>query len=679
MAAVLVSGPNVILGMHIAAQSLLSSAGSVCILLDECKGISKVKILEHICRIVASRAQGTRLDAQSYVHEKVSIVLADVADMKEIAASAANLDICQAWFLSGCSTTVEEIDTYHRLACTLVSALTGSRALSFNYIRPSYSKREMLLARGSWDGSDGSITGLEQRYREIEKDIVSNCSVAGIDCTLYSIEVLAGREFGVDSPLSSLDLALSGLHQFKNEIEERAPEYFEYHALRCYAAHGSHINVVSVEEAASALVAIAGERTSLRQRQHISSRQSIPFPQLCDWIGNAYGLSLLAVDDPGELNAVDHLFSTSLASLQACLLPAADLPQSDDCRATFVPGSGWPDKACALSVLKDLRQSQDEAVRERNRRVASVASELQPLRTVRNGSELSYFAAGAGGTPVVLVNALGQSLRYWQRLMSELVARHRVLTWEQRGIHGPQPFRLADHVEDLQAILAHEGVTRCHLIAWCTGPKIAIEFYRRYPDAIASMVFLNSAFKCFSTPDELTTEYERNLEPLFRLLDRTPATAGVIMKSLQKCATGEAMPSAAEMNDEEIATRVLSLINSDLLPEVVSPFQSESGTVNYARQVLDFYSQDVSAYAAKVRVPVLLVGAEYDKIASSAISREFAKLFPEGRYVEAKGATHYCLYDRPEFLSHLIEDFFDRCERGYHGTRPVEQFCSARQ
>jgi hypothetical protein len=58
-----------------------------------------------------------------------------------------------------------------------------------------------------------------------------------------------------------------------------------------------------------------------------------------------------------------------------------------------------------------------------------------------------------------------------------------------------------------------------------------------------------------------------------------------------------------------------------------------------------------------VEVPILLIGAEYDSIASTSMSAAAVRLFRWARYVEVQGANHYCLYDRPRLIARLIAAF----------------------
>jgi pimeloyl-ACP methyl ester carboxylesterase len=423
----------------------------------------------------------------------------------------------------------------------------------------------------------------------------------------------------------------------KKEIEERYPEYFEYQSLRCVAPAGAHYQG--------------------------ANGKNIFFGQLCEWIGLACDLNLVSVNDRDELNAIDLMFTARTSALGHFFSISTHPDFQNECESARSILS-FGDEESALAALTAIRQNLEANLNQRLLLASDLPAEILPKTIDRNGSTLTYFSGGSGTVPIVLINALGQGLRYWYRLINDLMPQHRIVIWESRNMDSAsQPLRLADQVDDMEAILSHEGIASCHLVAWCTGPKSAIELFQRRPHSVRSMVFFNSAFKCFTTPKTLTTEYENNLEPLFQMLDSSPGAVRAVMKALRQSAADVEIPSAVTMDSKNLAVRVLSLINRDLLAEVVRPFESEASTLNYARQILDFYSCDIASKAAGVNIPVLLIGAEYDKIASPEISSSFAQLFPHARYVQLSGATHYCLYDQSHIVSGLIQDFLDHPDK----------------
>ena len=188
------------------------------------------------------------------------------------------------------------------------------------------------------------------------------------------------------------------------------------------------------------------------------------------------------------------------------------------------------------------------------------------------------------------------------------------------------------------------------------APQLATELYLSRPEAVLGMVFLNSVFK-FEKRLDVETPYSINLEKLCRLLDRRPEMAPSVMQSLSA-------PPANDINLESTdshntAQQVLMLTNVQLRTQVLDPFRTVKTTLNYARQIVNLLACPVVERLNQVNVPVLIVGCEYDQVASPAKSREAASLLPNCKYVELKGATHYSIYDRTEVVAAMLRHFFD--------------------
>ena len=173
------------------------------------------------------------------------------------------------------------------------------------------------------------------------------------------------------------------------------------------------------------------------------------------------------------------------------------------------------------------------------------------------------------------------------------------------------------------------------------------------------MAFLNVAFKCNGGPEEFSSPYLQNLEFLLRRLVHKPAIAASVMKTFQSPPQENEAEILEGDDAEERSARVLGLVNRHLKSAVLAPFQSEETTVNYAHQLVDFWSSDVRPKAPQVRIPVLLMSAEHDGIVSPAGSQMAARLFPDARHVHVAAANHYCLYDRADFVAALLKQFFE--------------------
>lgn len=266
-------------------------------------------------------------------------------------------------------------------------------------------------------------------------------------------------------------------------------------------------------------------------------------------------------------------------------------------------------------------------------------AELLSLREVElaKGERSSYYAGGCGERTIVIVNAYGQGSVYWTRLVRQLSENYRLVLWVPRR----NGFA---HRDDLSKVLANERLETCEFLGWCTGPKLILDFYSIHPEMVESMTFLGATFKNFPGEPDLDTAYERGLEPLLKMVHDRPQLAGRLKDALRGVLL-------AGQPDER------GFPCPDLKEAVMGPFATDEGVVDYARQIFDFWNHDVSKLFEKVRVPVLFVSGEDDRIASPRMAQTAARLIPGASYVEVKGGSHYLQYEKSLLTASIIDQF----------------------
>lgn len=368
--------------------------------------------------------------------------------------------------------------------------------------------------------------------------------------------------------------------------------------------------------------------------------------ELADRLGQSYGVPVRVIGDEDGLTAVDRLVEHRAAT------PGRTPPESlgEDAR----PGT--------QALFDAVRREQRKAARHLEEQAARCA-EVPPRRVGVMGGVLSYHAVGESDTgqpAVVVLNALGMGLGPWHRLVALLSRHHRVIAWAPRGCAaGVRPLRLDDQVDDLTAVLNAEGVRSCHLLAWCTGPKVALEFHRRDPGAVRSMVFLNGSFRRLDRPGDPDTAYEQNLEAMCRSVAGRPTLADVLRRMLGGT-LGERLDFSGDPAPHRWAEQILASPPEALSEEVRRPFADGRVLVAYARQLLDFWSRNPLPHAPRVTVPVLGVTGELDRIAAPERLERDTGRFPDARHVRLPVANHYVMHDRPHELAALLADFFAR-------------------
>jgi 3-oxoadipate enol-lactonase len=100
--------------------------------------------------------------------------------------------------------------------------------------------------------------------------------------------------------------------------------------------------------------------------------------------------------------------------------------------------------------------------------------------------------SGEGTATLVLLHELGGSLASFDGLMPTLARSLRVIRYDQRGAglseKPPGGFSLADHVADLDAVLAAHGLAGpVHLAGVAAGAAIAVAFALLHPSKVASL------------------------------------------------------------------------------------------------------------------------------------------------------------------------------------------------
>lgn len=267
-----------------------------------------------------------------------------------------------------------------------------------------------------------------------------------------------------------------------------------------------------------------------------------------------------------------------------------------------------------------------------------------------DGTKLEYFRAGRGGPFLVCINALGQGLLVWSRLVEHFSRTHRVICWKPRGTYEEgRPFTLSDQVADLERIVEQERVHECRLVTWCSGAKIGIEFLRRRPIA-TSIAIMNGTFKALPGLEHLETPYEQSILQLSQAVARSPGLAPMVMNSMKSLLLGSARAARAQAPEPAFG---------DLASMIVEPFQSVESTVRYSLQVVDYLLHDIAPSLAAVGAPTLLVSGEFDRISSPGMSRAVSALIPGARYGEIADSTHYGLYEKPKVALPMLESFFE--------------------
>ncbi|WP_018465462.1 3-oxoadipate enol-lactonase [Calidithermus timidus] len=250
-----------------------------------------------------------------------------------------------------------------------------------------------------------------------------------------------------------------------------------------------------------------------------------------------------------------------------------------------------------------------------------------------NGIVLHYRLEGAG-PPVVFINSLGSDLRIWDAQAQGLVPYFQVLRYDKRG-HGlseapPPPYALADHTQDLKALLDHLALEQVSLVGISVGGLIALDFARTYPERTRALVLMDTGARIGSV--ESWNERIRAIEEA----SLAEVAKGVIARWFTPAFFRE-KPAAAQGYYHMLAR---------------TPVEGYIGTCAALRDA------DFRGELGAVRAPALVLCGAQDPSTPPALSEALAQeLRAPLRLIE--GAAHLPCLEQPEATLSEIRAFLE--------------------
>lgn len=496
----------------------------------------------------------------------------------------------------------------------------------------------------------------EERYLWTEKALQHS----GCPIRIYRVPLLAD---GKPEESHAWGRFVGMVRRFKQEIEDRIPQYFAANPLRIHLAEEGRLSIGRVNDVAEALIEISSASRSSEAAAHFYVHTRLPM-RLGDYSASLAQITGVRVQVTGSgepINSVDRLFALKIKELLP-YLNCATSQESVQNRSNFPDGTAtWFEipRATDEDIVSACDNFPEAAVSDWRSRF-----EKKQL-PISGGVTLNYYAGGRGDSTLVLLNAYGQSFGYWEKFIERVSQKVRVILWIPRGNEWETPgLALASpqavHADDLDRVLAWEGVKNCTLLAWCSGPKLALEYYARYPRRVSSIVSVAASFKGLPQHKALETAYEKNLESLLETIEKYPETADMVLEYLKGILLGQnkrarTLEELASISEKDLQ-EALSAVNVSLQELVLQPFCAASSAVAYARQMRDFWKHDFLPVLSRVQVPVLFLGGDCDRIASQAIAKVVSAAIPQAKYMEIKGGTHYIHYEQWDLLAEVMED-----------------------
>ena len=248
---------------------------------------------------------------------------------------------------------------------------------------------------------------------------------------------------------------------------------------------------------------------------------------------------------------------------------------------------------------------------------------------------LRYVLDGNGPCGVILLHELGGSLESWDGVVAALGDDFTVLRYDQRGAglsEKPRaPFRLDDHVGDLERVIAAAGLAPPYGLAGvAAGAAIAVGFARRHVRDVAALALCAPA---------LSVDADRRRY----LADRSAAAERAGMRGVADAALARSYPDELRADRTRFeAYRGRFLANDP---------------VAYAHANRALAAAEPARDLPAIDLPCLVLAGAYDPLRPEAELRDLAARLPRAAFARV-ASGHLMSVQAPEDLAVHLRAFF---------------------
>ena len=273
------------------------------------------------------------------------------------------------------------------------------------------------------------------------------------------------------------------------------------------------------------------------------------------------------------------------------------------------------------------------------------------------GGKIWYKVTGTGkGIPVVLLHGGPGFSSYYLKLFEELGNDRQVIRYDQLGggksdmISDTTMFTIDHFVNELDSLRAYFGLNKFHVFGHSWGTILAIEYFRAYPDHVASLTFGSACF-------DLQAYAKRAKQLLTTLPDS-------LRQAIEKSeADGNYQdPLYQEAMNQFYGMYVwLNPVKADL-DSMFATFNA--GIYNYMQGPSEFTitgtlkNYNSTSFLSQINVPTLLTVGEFDEVGPELV-KSFADKVPNSSYVLFPSSAHMTPWDAGEENLKVVRNFLN--------------------
>lgn len=255
-----------------------------------------------------------------------------------------------------------------------------------------------------------------------------------------------------------------------------------------------------------------------------------------------------------------------------------------------------------------------------------------------NGNLIHWESLGTG-EPVMLLNGVLMTLQSWTLQTSALRRHYRCLLHDFRGqllsAKQDRSWTMADHADDLEKLLDHLEIDRCHVVGTSYGGEVGMIFAASSPERVKSLSVISSVSEVGRELDKEVSSWRQAAleapETLYQTMIPTTFSPDFVASN----------PGVVEQGEERLRS-----CDRDF-------FQGLGRLIDAFRQL------DITSSLHQIRCPTLVVVGERDILKPPRYSQLIAREIEGSELVLIPGGGHAVILEQPQVVNEILLSFLD--------------------
>lgn len=234
--------------------------------------------------------------------------------------------------------------------------------------------------------------------------------------------------------------------------------------------------------------------------------------------------------------------------------------------------------------------------------------------------------------PLLFIHGLGGDRSFWLSQVPAFCRHYPVLTVDLRG-HGRSSkpdanWTLAEMARDVVRLLRALGAERAHVVGCSLGGMVAQQLALDYPQAVASLVLVDTW--CGTPPG-----FEPVGQEMLRFIE------------------DHTMAEVARVRITNAFSETVDPVMRDHLIDRVA----QNDKTAYLRSARAAFSFAVRNRLGEIAMPTLVIVGEQDRVTPPVLSEELASRISGARLERISGAGHISNMERPSEFNRIVSEF----------------------